>query len=496
MKNSRARRKCGIICTLGPKSSSVDMITKLRGAGMNIVRLNFSHGSYDYHRGVIENTRASIARDILDGAPIAIALDTKGPEIRTGLLSNDPDDVALVAGAELIISVDPQYKDKCSAERVYVDYVNLPKVVPVGGTIFIDDGLIELTVEAQIDEKNLLTRIRNNGRLGSRKGVNLPDTAVDLPALSEKDRSDLNFGVEMGVDMIFASFIRKASDVLQVREQLGEAGKHIKIISKIENHEGVRNFDSILEVTDGVMVARGDLGIEIPPHKVFIAQKMMIARCNAAGKPVICATQMLESMTFNPRPTRAEVSDVANAVLDGADCVMLSGETAKGKYPLEAVRLMSRVCLEAERVMHHDAHLLDMMATLPPALKTEEAIALSAVVATLHHNCKAIVTLTNSGDSVRLLAKYMPPCPIIVTSRDPQILRQMRLHRGTILFHYPIQKRSEPWQLDVEERVMWTLAQAKKHSYVSTGDSVVLVHGSNPAGVHISLTDFHVRTVE
>lgn len=267
-------------------------------------------------------------------------------------------------------------------------------MIEAGRTIYVDDGVLSFEVIEVTDDKTLKCRCMNNGKISSRKGVNLPKTDVDLPALSEKDQADLKFGVKNGVDMIFASFIRSGDDIKHIRACLGQEGKSIQIIAKIENQQGVNNFDEILKQTDGVMVARGDLGIEIPPAQVFIAQKMMIAKCNLAGKPVICATQMLESMTYNPRPTRAEVSDVGNAVTDGADCVMLSGETAKGNYPREAVTIMHETCLLAEVTIPYVQHFDDLKSLAKRPVGVTESCAMAAVSASLEQNAGAILVLT------------------------------------------------------------------------------------------------------
>lgn len=275
-----------------------------------------------------------------------------------------------------------------------MDYKNITKVIDAGKLIYVDDGIQSFQVIKVVDDKTLRVKALNSGQISSKKGVNLPGTDVDLPALSKKDIADLQFGVKNGVDMVFASFIRTGNDIKHIRQVLGEEGKEIQIIAKIENQQGVNNFDDILKETDGVMVARGDLGIEIPAAKVFIAQKMMIAKCNMAGKPVICATQMLESMTFNPRPTRAEVSDVANAVLDGADCVMLSGETAKGNYPKEAVTMMHDTCLLAEVAIPYANVFDELRSTTSRPMETVESIAISAVGASMELNAGAILVLT------------------------------------------------------------------------------------------------------
>lgn len=361
---------------------------------------------------------------------------------------------------------------------MYVDYKNITKVISPGKIIFVDDGVLSFQVTEVVDDKNLKCKCLNNGKISSRKGVNLPGTDVDLPALSEKDKADLQFGVKNNVDMVFASFIRRGEDIKDIRKCLGEAGKEIRIIAKIENRQGVNNFDEILKETDGVMVARGDLGIEIPAPEVVLCQKMMIGKCNLAGKPVICATQMLESMTYNPRPTRAEVSDVANAVLDGADCVMLSGETAKGAYPVESVKMMHETTIMAETaIAPRVSEDIRSLTTIPTA--TTETVCCSAVAAAHEQNAKAIIVLSTSGDTARFVSKYRPQIPIIMVTRNSTTARNGHLHRGVWPFVYDLPKpsSSQEWQEGVDERLAFGMECAKKLGILKSSDIVVAIQG-------------------
>lgn len=342
-------RKTKIICTIGPASNSKETIAKLIEAGMNISRLNFSHGSHEDNGKVINLVKE--VRAELD-KPVEILLDTKGPEVRTGKFKGN---TTLVEGTGYTVFCGEDIlgdETACS-----VSYSDLYKDVKIGDSILIADGLIGLEVK-DIEENKIDCVVKNTGVLGSYKNVNVPGVVTKLPAVTQKDIDDLKFGIKMRVDMIAASFVRKAEDVLEIRKVLSEnGGSHIRIFSKIENHEGVDNIDEIIEVSDGIMVARGDLGVEIPLEEVPVVQKMIIRKCNNAGKPVITATQMMESMTGNPRPTRAEVSDVANAVIDGSDAIMLSGETANGKYPVETVSTMVKIVERTEKLIRNNSKI-------------------------------------------------------------------------------------------------------------------------------------------
>jgi len=477
-------RLSGIVCTIGPVSREPATLLELIENGMNVARMNFSHGSHEYHAQTMENCRtaAKMYKEKHGVDPnLAIALDTKGPEIRTGLLEGDDGrkELTLKAGATIKITTDEAFKEKCTSEVLWLDYKNITKVMEVGKRLFIDDGLISVKC-TEIGSDHFIGMIENDGNLGSKKGCNLPGTDTDLPAVSEKDKSDLLLGVEQGVDMVFASFIRNADGVKQIRDVLGEKGKNIWVIPKIENQQGIKNLTEIIACSEGLMVARGDMGIEIPTEKVFIAQKAMIAECNRAGKAVICATQMLESMVKKPRPTRAEASDVANAILDGADCVMLSGETAKGDFPVVCVKTMAKISKEAESCVWNERMFEDMMRAegkeKPEGFDNTSTTAISAVLASYKCKASAIVVLTTSGTTSHIVSKYKPHCPILSVTRYGQVARQMQIFRGCIPLLYE-KERDADWMKDVDDRVQYAIDFGKRSNFIGTGDNVVVITG-------------------
>ncbi|GGH14668.1 pyruvate kinase [Paenibacillus segetis] len=413
-------RKTKIVCTIGPSSESLENIKKLITAGMNVARLNFSHGDFEEHGARITTIREASAEL---GKSIAILLDTKGPEIRTGKLKEEP--IELVQDELITLTTEEILGDK---DRISITYSDLPGDVEVGSTILIDDGLIGLTV-VDIQGTEIKCRIVNGGTIKSKKGVNVPGVNISLPGITEKDANDIVFGIEQGVDFIAASFVRKASDVLEIRQLLeSHNASHIQIISKIENQQGVDNLDEILEVSDGLMVARGDLGVEIPAEDVPLAQKRMIEKCNRVGKPVITATQMLDSMQRNPRPTRAEASDVANAIFDGTDAIMLSGETAAGKYPVDSVLTMSRIAEKAESALEYREIFIKQSNAQQTTVT--EAISQSVANSALELNAKAIITSTETGYTARMVSKYRPKAPIIAVTTEDQTMRRLALNWG------------------------------------------------------------------
>lgn len=413
-------RKTKIVCTLGPATNDVEIMKQLIHNGMDAARINFSHGTYETHAETIAKLKQ--AREELN-APIPLILDTKGPEIRVKTFKEDK--VRLEEDATFTLTTRDVEGD---VNIVSVTYADLPKDVHRGSRILIDDGLIELKVE-DITETDVVCKVVNGGVVKSRKGVNLPGVEVNLPSLMEKDIEDLKFGVENGFDIVAASFIRSAEDVLKIRRVLEEnGGGQMHIISKIENQQGVENIDKILEASDGIMVARGDLGVEIPPEEVPLVQKILIAKANRIGKPVITATQMLESMVHSPRPTRAEANDVANAIFDGSDAIMLSGETAAGAYPLEAVATMARIALKAESAVDYAAKLANT--TEPARVNITNAISMAACATAAELKTAAITTVTKSGFTARMISRYRPACPLIASTSDETVWRQMNLIWG------------------------------------------------------------------
>ncbi|KDN09858.1 pyruvate kinase PykF [Gilliamella sp. Imp1-1] len=413
-------KKTKIVCTIGPKSESKEMLAKLLNAGMNVMRLNFSHGDYEEHGNRIKNLREVMQET---GLKAAIMLDTKGPEIRTIKLEGG-NDVSLVAGQTFTFTTDKNVIG--NKDRVAVTYNGFAHDLKPGNRVLVDDGLIAMDVK-EIKGNEIICTVLNNGELGENKGINLPGVSIKLPALAEKDKNDLIFGCEQGVDFIAASFIRKRSDVEDIRAHLkAHGGENIKIISKIENQEGLDNFDEILDASDGIMVARGDLGVEIAVEEVIFAQKMMIKKCNKASKPVITATQMLDSMIKNPRPTRAEAGDVANAIIDGTDAVMLSGESAKGKYPLETVNVMATICNRTDNTIPASLELTSK----EEKLSITSAVCCGAVEIAERLNAPLIVVATRSGKSAREVRHYFPRARILALSSSQKTVNQLAVTKG------------------------------------------------------------------
>jgi pyruvate kinase len=497
--------KTKIVCTLGPSTDSEDTLTQMVESGLSVCRFNFSHGSQDEHK-----RRMDLAKKVSKklNKPIALMLDTKGPEIRTG---NFEKEVYLEVGQKYVITMEDVVGTN---EICTVSYKQLINDVNVGSEILIDDGLVGLKV-IEIKDKDIICTVENAGTITKNKGVNIPGVVVNLPALTEKDISDIEFGIQQDIDYIAASFVRKMSDVLEIREILEKNdATDIAIISKIENEEGVKNLDEILKVSDGIMVARGDLGVEIPTEDIPIVQKMMIQKANKLAKPVITATQMLDSMIRNPRPTRAEVTDVANAIYDGTDGIMLSGETAAGKYPVEAVKMMTKIAMKTEQTLDYSYSIKNRKFDINNLENDREidinglqnyreldinnlqqTLNISVTDAISHATCRiakdlkasTIITATSSGHTSRMISKFRPKVPILATSNKEKVLRQLALVWGVI----PLKSDTG---VNTDRIIENSIEVAKEAGCISDGELVVITAGV-PSGVSGTTNLIKVHTL-
>lgn len=453
-------RKTKLICTIGPATDKEGVLEAIAREGMNVARLNFSHGDYEQHAAHIEAIRA-VEKKV--GNPIAILLDTKGPEIRTGEFEGGK--IELVEGQTFTLT---SRELTGTNEISHITYEKLHEDVRAGNRILIDDGLIELTVE-RIDGTDIVCKVVNGGPVSGHKGINVPDVHINMPYMSEKDMEDIKFGIEHDIDFIAASFVRSADDVRRIRWFLEEhGGADINIMAKIENREGVDNIDEIIQCADAIMVARGDMGVELPPEEVPVIQKMIIHRASAAGKQVVTATQMLDSMMQHPRPTRAEAADVANAVYDGTSAVMLSGETASGDYPVEAVRMMVGICERTEQDINYKQRFFTTKREDDPDIT--DAICHATVTTAYDLSAKAILALTTSGKTARMISRYRPDCLILGGTSSMKTVRQLSLSWGVLPML--LEEKNDPFEL-----TRYALSEAKDRGKLNSGDLAVMTCG-------------------
>ena len=470
-------RKTKIVCTLGPSTDKEGVLREMIQAGMNVARFNFSHGTHAEHKARLDTLKA--LREELD-APVAAMLDTKGPEIRLKDFADGS--VHLTAGQEFTLTTTEVEGD---VHRCSITYADLPNDVKAEDTILLDDGLVRLTV-LETAGTEIRCRVENDGVMKNHKGVNVPGVRLSMPYMSQRDREDLLFGVEQGFDYVAASFVRSAADIRELRSLLDKAGARIRIIAKIENQEGVSNLPEILDAADGIMVARGDLGVEIDFTEIPIIQKDMIAQCVACGKPVITATQMLDSMIENPRPTRAEITDVANAIYDGTSAIMLSGETAAGKYPVEAVKTMDAIARRTESDINHVKRMAQMSGGRT-RLSVAAATAHAACTTAQEIGADAILTVSQSGTTARLVSRFHPGTPIVACLLDQRVRRQMALYWG-------VEPIMMPYVNSTDELVSQAVECAEAAGLVSRGDLVVVTAGV-PVGVSGTTNMIRVQQV-
>ncbi len=457
-------RKTKIICTIGPASESEEKLRELMQAGMNVARFNFSHGSHEEHKRKYDRV-IKVSNEL--GIPVATLLDTKGPEIRLKTIEGGKTE--LVSGQKFILTTEELVGNN---EKVTITYKNLKNDISIGTTILIDDGLIEMVVD-EIEETDIICTVVNGGPISNNKGVNVPGAILSMPYINDTDRSDIMFGCDMGFDFLAASFVRCKEDILEIRKILETCDSHMKIIAKIENMQGIRNLDEILEVSDGIMVARGDMGVEIPMEEVPVVQKRMIKKAEALGKHVITATQMLESMIKNPRPTRAETTDIANAIYDGTTAIMLSGESAAGLYPVEAVKTMAKIAERTEQDIDYNGRMKKRENIKEFDITT--AISHATCTTAMDLQAAAIITVTISGFTAGMISRYKPNCPIIACSVSPRICRQMGLMWGVT----PLWIARESTTDDLFDVAVHAAEEA---GYIKKGDKVVLTAGV-PLGV-------------
>lgn len=462
-------RKTKIVCTIGPACDSQDSLEALINAGMNVARLNMSHGDHPYHEQAIRNIR--MVSEALD-RPVGILMDLQGPKVRVDGIRETAD---LVPGQEFTLTTRDVPGD---SKEVKVPFKELPESVAAGQTLLLDDGLIELKVQS-VTETDVRTKVVRGGELKPRKGLNLPQSTLKIPSITDKDVRDLDFGIRQDVDMVAMSFVRRPEDIIELRKLIEERSSSIPVVAKIEKHEAVRNIDRIIDVVDGIMVARGDLGIEIPMAEVPVVQKIIIAKCNARGIPVITATQMLDSMIRNPIPTRAEATDVANAVFDGTDALMLSGETAFGEYPVKAVETMARIAQYTEDSAIYKNSIATR--TPRPSISITDTVAEATCDAARNLGAQAIITATQTGFTARKVSRYKPQLPIIAVTSDPKVMRQLTLSWAVV----PV-RIGQPGDLDalIEEAVNASIGKG----LVKTGDLVVITGGvltGIPGGTNI-----------
>ena len=470
-------RKTKIICTIGPASESEERLRDLMLAGMNVARFNFSHGTHEEQREKYQRV-LKVRREL--GLPVATLLDTKGPEIR--LRDFEGGRAELKTGQQFVLTTEEILG---TAEKAAISYKNLKSDISVGTTILIDDGLIEMTVE-EISGEEIVCRVVNGGFVSNHKGVNVPGAVLSMPYISEVDKADILFGIEMGFEFLAASFVRTGEDIAQIRKILDENGSDMKIIAKIENMQGIENLEDILEASDGIMVARGDMGVEIPLEEVPVIQKKMIKMANARGKHVITATQMLESMIKNPRPTRAEATDIANAIYDGTTAIMLSGESAAGLYPVEAVKTMVRIADSTEK----DIDYRGRMKQNEKGEKTDitMAIAYATCTAAADLNAAAIITVTMSGFTAEAISRFKPVCPVIGCTVNDRVCKQLNLLWGVNPLLISRKETSD-------ELFSAAVEEAREAGYVKRGDRVVITAGV-PLGTAGTTNMIHVVEVE